>query len=86
MKIKQVEELVGITRKNIRFYEEQGLLNVARAENGYREYHQADVIRLQEIKLFRKMDIWEVHSNSYGFLLLCGDLIFWLSSCSIKRS
>ncbi|MEE0426206.1 MAG: MerR family DNA-binding transcriptional regulator, partial [Blautia sp.] len=24
MKIKQVEELVGITRKNIRFYEEQG--------------------------------------------------------------
>ena len=57
MKIKQVEELVGITRKNIRFYEDQGLLNVARAENGYREYHQADVIRLQEIKLFRKMDI-----------------------------
>ena len=57
MKIKQVEELVGITRKNIRFYEDQGLLNVERAENGYRGYHQEDVIRLQEIKLFRKMDI-----------------------------
>ena len=57
MKIKQVEELVGITRKNIRFYEDQWLLNVERAENGYREYHQEDVIRLQEIKLFRKMDI-----------------------------
>ena len=57
MKNKQVEELVGITRKNIRFYEDQGLLNVERAENGYREYHQEDVIRLQEIKLFRKMDI-----------------------------
>ena len=57
MKIKQVEELVGITRKNIRFYEDPGLLNVERAENGYREYHQEDVIRLQEIKLFRKMDI-----------------------------
>lgn len=39
MKIKHVEELVGITRKNIRFYEEQGLLNPERAENGYREYH-----------------------------------------------
>ena len=52
-----MEELVGITRKNIRFYEDQGLLNVERAENGYREYHQEDVIRLQEIKLFRKMDI-----------------------------
>ena len=57
MKIKQVEEIVGITRKNIRFYEDQRLLNVERAENGYREYHQEDVIRLQEIKLFRKMDI-----------------------------
>ena len=57
MKIKQVEELVGITKKNIRFYEEQGLLNVERAENGYREYHKEDIARLQEIKLFRKMDI-----------------------------
>ena len=35
MKIKQVEELVGITRKNIRFYEEQGLLNVERAPKSY---------------------------------------------------
>ena len=57
MKIKQVEELVGITRKNIRFYEDQGLLNVERAENGYREYHQEDVKRLQKIKLLRKVDI-----------------------------
>ena len=57
MKIKQVGELVGITKKNIRFYEDQGLLNVERAENGYREYHREDIVRLQEIKLFRKMDI-----------------------------
>ena len=57
MKIKQVEELVGITKKNIRYYEEQGLLQIERAENGYREYHQKDVIRLQEIKLLRKIDI-----------------------------
>ena len=57
MKIKQVEELVGITKKNIRFYESQGLLDVERAENGYREYHKEDIVRLQEIKLFRKMDL-----------------------------
>ncbi len=57
MKIKNVEELVGITRKNIRFYEEQGLLSPQRAENGYREYHQKDIERLQKIKLFRKLDI-----------------------------
>ena len=57
MKIKQVEELVGITRKNIRFYEGQGLLEVKRAENGYREYGLDDVKRLQEIRLLRKLSI-----------------------------
>ena len=57
MKIKQVEELVGITRKNIRFYEEQGLLAPDRAENGYREYGQADVDRLMQIKLLRKLGV-----------------------------
>ena len=55
MKINQVEELVGITKKNIRFYEEQGLLNPKRnPENGYRDYHTEDVERLLKIRLFRK--------------------------------
>lgn len=57
MKIKQVEELVGITKKNIRFYEDQGLLEVKCAENGYREYSLNDVKRLQEIRLLRKLAI-----------------------------
>lgn len=57
MKIKQVEELVGITSKNIRFYEDQGLINPERAENGYREYHQQDIEILKKIKLLRKLDI-----------------------------
>ena len=57
MKIKYVEELVGITKKNIRFYEEQGLLAPGRAENGYREYGQADVDRLMQIKLLRKLGV-----------------------------
>ncbi len=44
MKIKEVEQMVGITKKNIRFYEEQGLLSPKRdKENGYREYDEADV-------------------------------------------
>ena len=57
MKIKQAEELVGITSKNIRFYEEQGLISPDRAENGYREYHQNDIDTLKKIKLLRKFDI-----------------------------
>ena len=57
MKIKQVEELIGITSRNIRFYEDQGLLKPERADNGYREYHEKEAETLKKIKLLRKMDI-----------------------------
>ena len=58
MKIYQVEELVGITKKNIRFYEDKGLLNPDRnPENDYREYSLADVRTLEKIKLFRKLSV-----------------------------
>ena len=57
MKINEVEQLVGITKKNIRFYEEQGLLNPDRnRENGYRDYSDEDVRTLEQIKLLRKLD------------------------------
>lgn len=58
VKIYQVEELVGITKKNIRFYEDEGLLNPDRnPENGYREYSLKDVKQLEKIKLLRKLDV-----------------------------
>ena len=57
VKIKQVEELVGITSKNIRFYEDQGLLQPKRTENGYRDYGIAEVETLKRIKLFRKLGV-----------------------------
>ena len=58
MKINEAERLAGITKKNIRFYEEQGLLRPARsAGNGYREYSPADVERLRQIKLLRQLDL-----------------------------
>ena len=51
MKIKQVEELVGITRKNIRFYEEQGLIMPAliHPETGYRYYTLSQMAVLHQI-------------------------------------
>ncbi len=58
MKINQVEELVGITKKNIRFYEEQGLICPERnRDNGYREYSLKDVELLNRIKLLRSLDV-----------------------------
>ena len=58
MKINEVEALVGITRKNIRFYESEGLLAPRRnSENGYRDYGGAEVSVLLQIKLMRKLGV-----------------------------
>ena len=58
MKINEVEALVGITKKNIRFYEEKGLLAPGRnSENGYRDYGEAEVAMLRRIKLLRKLGV-----------------------------
>ena len=58
MKINEVEALVGITKKNIRFYEAEGLLAPRRnSENGYRDYGEAEVDALRRIKLLRKLGV-----------------------------
>lgn len=58
MKIKQVEECTGITTKNIRFYEQQGLLAPSRNPgNSYREYDEDDIRTLKLIKMMRKLDM-----------------------------
>ena len=58
MKINEVEALVGITKKNIRFYEEKGLLSPGRnSENGYRDYGADEVAMLRRIKLLRKLGV-----------------------------
>ena len=73
MRINKVEELVGITKKNIRFYEEKGLLAPARnTENGYREYSEEDITVLQKIKLLRQLSIpiEEILKLQQGYLTL----------------
>jgi DNA-binding transcriptional MerR regulator len=58
MKINQVAELAGITSKNIRFYEDQGLITPGRdPQNGYREYTPEDAEQLCRIRLLRQLGI-----------------------------
>ena len=58
LKINEVEALVGITRKNIRFYEAEGLLSPRRnSQNGYRDYGETEVEVLRRIKLLRKLGL-----------------------------
>lgn len=58
MKINEVESIVGISKKSIRFYEEESLLCPQRnSENGYRNYSDADVDTLLKIKALRKLGL-----------------------------
>ena len=57
MNIKEVEELLGITRANIRYYEKEGLLTVERKDNKYREYTEADISVLKRIIVLRKLSV-----------------------------
>ena len=57
MKIKEISELTGLTKKTIRYYEAEGLLNPEkRWLNGreYRDYSQADVAQLEKIAALRR--------------------------------
>ena len=57
MKIKEISELTGLTKKTIRYYEAEGLLNPEKQWlNGreYRNYSQADVAQLEKIAALRR--------------------------------
>lgn len=58
MKINEVEQAIGMAKKNIRFYEQEGLLTPSRTPgNGYRNYSADDIDTLRQIKLLRKLGI-----------------------------
>jgi len=58
MNIKKAEELSGVSRQNIRFYEREGLLLPERnAENDYREYHAEHIHTLKQIRAMRMLDM-----------------------------
>ena len=57
MKIKEISQITGLTKKTIRYYEAEGLLNPEKQwVNGreYRNYSQKDVAQLEKIAALRK--------------------------------
>lgn len=72
MTIKELEERTGMTRANIRYYEQEGLLAPARKENGYRSYSEEDCEDLLKIKLLRQLQfsLQEIRALQDGTLPL----------------
>ncbi len=58
MLINEVEHIVGLSKKSIRYYEENGLLTPKRnQENDYRIYDEKDIQKLKIIKFLRKLNV-----------------------------
>ena len=57
MRTKELEEQLGITKENLRYYEKEGLITPARSDNGYRDYSEEDAERLKKILVMRRLGI-----------------------------
>ena len=57
MKTHDVEQLLGITKQALIYYEKEGLIKPTRNKNNYREYNQNDIELLQLILTLRSMAI-----------------------------
>ena len=57
MRINEAAELAGVTVRTLHHYDKIGLLSpVKSAENGYRDYGEAELLRLQQIMFLKEMD------------------------------
>ena len=53
MRINEAAEQLGLSQRALKYYEKEGLLEVRRDENGYRNYSAQDLERLKKISLYR---------------------------------
>ena len=57
MLINELAKLSGVSRRTLRYYDEIGLLKPSNVEgNGYRNYSQDEIDRLQQILFYRALD------------------------------
>ena len=51
----EIQKITGLTRKAIEYYEDKGLINPQKSENGYRDYSTKDLEILKKVSVFRKL-------------------------------
>ena len=57
MKTHEVEELLGITKQTLIYYEKEGMINPQRNQNNYRDYSSEDIDTIKLILLLRDMKV-----------------------------
>jgi DNA-binding transcriptional MerR regulator len=57
MRIGEVAAQAGVTVKTVRYYESLGLVEAGRADNGYREYGDAELRLITEVRALSRLGI-----------------------------
>lgn len=57
MRLGEAAKSTGLSKRAVKYYEEKGLLQVKKDENGYRNYTEYDIQILKKISLYRKLGI-----------------------------
>lgn len=53
----EIQKKTGLTRKAIEYYEDKGLINPHRLENGYKDYTEKDLDILVKVSILRKLGV-----------------------------
>lgn len=53
----QVQQATGLTRKAIEYYEDKGLIQPDKDQQGYRNYSAKEIEQLKQIALYRKLGL-----------------------------
>ena len=57
MQIKEVQEKLKISSYTLRYYEKMGLIQPYRDENGYRNYSEEDIHKIERIMFLRDINV-----------------------------
>lgn len=71
LKIGEAAKMCSVSNRTLRYWEDKGILNSVRTENGYRYYDDFNIKRIRQIVFLRRL---EIPVSSIERLFLCGDM------------
>ncbi|WAZ19211.1 MerR family transcriptional regulator [Streptomyces cinnabarinus] len=86
MLISELAEVTGVSARALRHYEDRGLLVPARNSSGYREYSEADVTRVAQIRTMIAAGLGTATIQRYFDCVRTGDHGMSLEMCPNLRA
>lgn len=56
-KTNEISKIVGVSKRTLQFYDEEGMIKVERSEDNYRLYDERTLEKLWEIMIYKEMGL-----------------------------